>query len=120
MKLLADENLHGGIVAWLRAQGHDVLYAAEGLPGESDDDVLALAQREGRVVITDDKDFGELVFHRRLSSSGVLLVRLDTPDLASRLKRLAEAWPTVEAHGNGQFIVISDRKIRVRPIAGAP
>lgn len=120
MKLLVDENIHGGIVAWLRAQGHDVAYAAEGQSGDADNDLLALAQREGRVLITDDKDFGELVFHRRLSSWGVLLIRLDSPDLASRLQRLGEVWKTVEIQGPGGFLVLTDRKLRVRRIATGP
>lgn len=78
MRLLADENLHAGIVAWLRLNGHDVTYAAETLRGEPDEVVLARAREEIRVVVTDDKDFGDLVVRRRLSTAGVLLLRQST------------------------------------------
>ena len=116
MKFLADENIHGGIVAWLRASGHDVLYAAEMTPGSGDETVLELASREDRVLITDDKDFGELVFRRRLVNAGVILVRLSAPDLPSRLGRLGSVWPSIVTHAAGAFTVISDTKVRVRPM----
>ena len=113
MKLLADENIHGDVVEWLRSQGHDVLYAAEALSGMSDDELLSAARQEDRILITDDKDFGELVFHRRLVTCGVVLMRLESPSMEDRLRRLAQFWPDIEQAPN-KFIVISDRKIRVR------
>lgn len=118
MNLLADENIHADIVAWLRDRGNDVLYAAETLPTRRDDDLLAIARQEERVLITDDKDFGELVFHQRLATSGIVLVRLHSPSIAERLKRLAQVWPAIETRIAGRFTVISDRKIRVRTPLG--
>ncbi len=66
MRFLADENVSRYVVEQLRAAGFDV--AAIGLtnPGASDTDVLATARREGRVLITEDRDFGELVIAQRL------------------------------------------------------
>ena len=97
---LADENIHADIVAWLRAK--------------RDVDLLAIARQEQLVLITDDKDFGELVFHRRLASAGVVLIRLHGPTIVERLDRLAQAWPAIEGRAAGCFIVISDSKIRIR------
>jgi predicted nuclease of predicted toxin-antitoxin system len=74
------------------------------------------AERDGRVIVTDDKDFGELVFNRSLNSHGVLLVRLHAVTLPERVARLAAIWPVVEEHSPGSFIVVTDRKVRVRPI----
>ncbi len=116
MKLLADENLHSQIVAWLRSRGHDVLYAAETLRQMSDEELLAIARNEERVLITDDKDFGELVFHRGLISRGVILVRLQMPTIAERLERLSQIWGDVEAQAEGKFIVVSDTRVRVRGV----
>ena len=116
MKLLADENIHADIVAWLRARGHDVLYAAESLAGTPDDALLAIARGDGRVLLTGDKDFGELVFHRRLVSRGVVLIRLETPRIADRLLRLERVWADVEAQAADKFIVVSQRKVRVRGV----
>ena len=73
MKLFADENIARAIVAWLRAAGHDVLYAPEVDPGAIDEDWLSRADADQRLVVTSDKDFGELVFRDQLNSFGVVL-----------------------------------------------
>ena len=115
MKFLADENIHADIVGWLRNSGHDVLYAAESLTGASDDELLATARREDRLLITDDKDFGELVYHRRLVTRGVILIRLQAMPLPNRMQRLSEVWADIEQSPD-KFIVISKRKVRVRSL----
>lgn len=65
MKFLADEGVEAQIVARLRLDGHDIEYVAELAPGITDDQVLARANDAVRVLITVDKDFGELVFRLR-------------------------------------------------------
>lgn len=114
MNFLADENVHADIVAWLRKENHNVLYAAEDLQSRSDDDLLDLARKEQRILITDDKDFGELIFRKRLATSGIILLRLLSPTLVERVARLADVWPAIEARAPGRFVVISDQKVRIR------
>jgi predicted nuclease of predicted toxin-antitoxin system len=63
MRFLADEGVDGGIVKTLRDEGHDVRWTAEELEGQKDAVVLAAAVKDARILITEDKDFGELVFH---------------------------------------------------------
>ncbi len=58
MRILADENVARDIVVWLRTGGHDVLFAAEVAPGTADIRWVEIAQREQRVILTSDKDFG--------------------------------------------------------------
>ena len=82
--------------------------------------VLRRAREEARIVVTDDKDFGELVVHRRLATAGVLLLRLRSPTLRLRIERLVAVWPSIEAKMAGNFVVVSDHKVRVRPIPRAP
>ena len=60
MRLLADENFPGAAVAALEAAGHDVVWVRTEAPGTIDSDVLAWAAREERILLTFDKDFGEL------------------------------------------------------------
>jgi predicted nuclease of predicted toxin-antitoxin system len=72
---LADENIHLDVVAFLRSEGHDVLYAGEGLIGSSDTVLLQLALSQNRVVITHDKDFGAMVIARREPMIGVIFLR---------------------------------------------
>jgi len=77
MKILANENLPRLAVEDLRALGHDVLWVAESSPALTDRDVLDLAVRERRVLLTMDKDFGELAFRSKLPADcGIVLVRV--------------------------------------------
>jgi predicted nuclease of predicted toxin-antitoxin system len=73
---LADENIDREIVERLRADGHDVLWVAELDRGLDDEAVLAMASKDGRALVTADKDFGELVFRQGRASAGVILIRL--------------------------------------------
>src|SRR6266436_5340599 len=116
LKLLADENIAGDIVAWLRAQGCDVLAVSEQMAQEVDLVLLQTADAEGRLVLTEDKDFGELVFRDRLNSHGVTLLRMGKLTIPQRIQRLVETWSVVESNPSGQFIVITQKKVRVRPL----
>ena len=116
MKLFADENLPRGLVIWLLQEGHDVLYASESRPGAPDSVWLDQAQAESRIILTSDKDFGELIFRDRLTSHGIILLRLGDMPLTDRLSRLEKVWASVESHPVGKFIVITPTKIRIRDL----
>jgi len=75
MRLLADESCDFRLVRSLRSAGHDILAIAETHRGFGDNEVIDLARAEHRLLITEDKDFGQLVFSATKKSSGVLLVR---------------------------------------------
>ena len=77
MRFLMNENVSGTVIRTLRRGGHDVLSAKESMRGESDPAILEPARREGRLLVTHDKDFGELAFRSRLPAEcGVVLFRL--------------------------------------------
>ena len=76
MKCVADENVDSAIETALRSAGHDVWYVAEEARGILDDEVLRRAADENALLLTSDKDFGDLVFRQGKSDSGVLLIRL--------------------------------------------
>lgn len=81
MRILADENFPKKVVEALRQNHYDVLWIRTDFPGSSDTAILAMAQREQRIIVTFDKDFGELAFRLELpASSGIILFRL--PPLA--------------------------------------
>ena len=71
MRVCANENVSADCVNRLRQSGHDVLWIREAAPGSSDPDVLARASGEERLLITFDKDFGELAFRRGAKASQV-------------------------------------------------
>jgi predicted nuclease of predicted toxin-antitoxin system len=115
---LADESVDRQIVDRLRLDGHRVAYIAETSPGVMDDVVLKESRASGKLLITADKDFGELVFRQRQASVGVLLVRLLglEPDTKAALVSSA-----IQQHGRelaGVFAVLSPGNIRIRREAG--
>ena len=76
MKFLADECCDHGLVGALRQSGHDVLYVLESKRGATDEDVLALAFDDRRIIITEDKGFGELVYRLKKPAHGIILIRI--------------------------------------------
>lgn len=114
LKLLADENIAADMVKWLREQGCDVVHASETLSQEIDLVLLRTAESEGRLLLTEDKDFGDLVFRDRLSAHGIVLLRMGKLAVSKRITRLAEAWSVIQSNPSKRFIVITETKIRVR------
>jgi predicted nuclease of predicted toxin-antitoxin system len=115
MNLVADESVDLQVVQRLRSDGHDVLYVAELAPGISDDQVLAVANERNALLLTADKDFGELVFRLCRIASGVLLIRL--PGLSSTLKAeiVSRALDDHGASVWNAFTVVMPSMVRVRP-----
>jgi predicted nuclease of predicted toxin-antitoxin system len=118
MKLLADENVPAAAVAGLRAAGHDVVWIRTANPGVSDLEVIASASRQDRLILTFDKDFGELarqeVDH---SPPGVILVRLPMRPPAEMAAYLAA---TLDSRSDwlGHFSVLEPGRIRMRAMIG--
>lgn len=87
---LADESVDRGIVHALREAGHQVGYVADLWPGISDPEVLERARASGSVLLSGDKDFGELVFRRGAGCAGVVLFRL--PGLQDKARMAVQAF----------------------------
>ena len=94
MRILADESVE--VVARLRSQGHDVAYIPEASAGIRDDKVLARANAEGRVLLTEDKDFGDLAFFYGNRSAGIVLLRTHGADVEAKADLVADALETHE------------------------
>lgn len=114
MKLLADENIERELVAALREAGFDVADVKEQFPGVDDDEVLLLAKKTDTVVLTNDKDFGELVFRQGLESLGVILLRLFDLPLAYRIKIVIHSIRTHDEDLKNSFTVVSENSVRIR------
>jgi predicted nuclease of predicted toxin-antitoxin system len=116
MRFLANENVPGPVVAALRARGHDVFWITESMPGADDPVVLALAQRESRVVVTFDTDFGELAFRSGLPAQcGIVLIRLDWTDPDADNHVVITAL-TSRDDWSGIFAVVESDRVRIRPL----
>jgi len=114
MNFFADESVDRQIDDRLRQDGHLVLYVVEMEPGISDDAVLNLANKEPAVLLTSDKDFGEMVFRQGRSNQGVILVRV--AGLSPKSKANIVGW-AIKEHVSElakAFAVITSKSIRIR------
>ena len=117
MRFLANENLPGAAVTELRQAGHDVVWVRTAAPGISDSDVLEWAAREDRVLLTFDKDFGELARVAGLPKTcGVVLFRLSLPR-SDGVGRSLASLILARADWVGHFSVIEPGRVRIRPLA---
>jgi predicted nuclease of predicted toxin-antitoxin system len=113
--LLADENIPKKALETLKQQGIDIVSVADFSTGLDDKDVIKTAIRENRIIVTFDKDFGELIVKRRLKPPGLILLRLteiSSPEVAGRIKDLIERRIVLD----GNIIVVQDDRVRVAPM----
>jgi predicted nuclease of predicted toxin-antitoxin system len=114
MKPLLDTCVWGGAKAELQAAGHDVLWTGDLAQDPGDEDILAQAHSEQRVLITLDKDFGELAILRSLPHCGI--VRL--VNIAAR-QQGAVCQQVLERYGDeltrGAIITVEASRVRIRP-----
>lgn len=114
ISFVADENTDKHIVQRLKQSGYRVTYVAESNPGIPDEEVLELTNKAGSILMTSDKDFGELVFRQRRVTAGVVLVRVH----AKRPQEKAEiVIKAIEEHAEDlqdAFTVITETGVRIR------
>ena len=118
MRFLADESCDFTVVRMLRAAGHDVIAVSEVTPRADDSDVIKLAVREKRILLTEDKDFGQLVFAHGQKSPGVIFLRFP---VAARKKIAEEVVRFVTERGEklaACFVTIQPGRIRINKVAG--
>lgn len=114
LKFIADESLEYSIVLWLRELGYNVISIAENFPSFADEKVLEKATQEDRIIITNDKDFGDLVFVNQLPHKGVVLLRFRTEEVKTKIKFLKSFLQNYSDKITNKFSVIDESKIRIR------
>jgi predicted nuclease of predicted toxin-antitoxin system len=113
LRLLANENFPRVAIEALRNHGHDVLWMRTHAPGSSDAQVLGLARSGQRLLITFDKDFGELAFHSRLPAEcGIVLFRI-FPNSPEYVARTAVTVLESRSDWAGHFSVVEEHRIRM-------
>jgi predicted nuclease of predicted toxin-antitoxin system len=115
MKLLADECFDERLAVQLRAEGHDVVRVPAG-SGLNDLAVAELAEREDRVLLTQDTDFGAIALKRGSPRSGVVIVRASVGDIDRVARRLARLIERAGRDLSAAITVLDDRRVRSRPI----
>lgn len=117
MKFLADECCDAGIVSSLRNDGHDVLYIMESGQGVLDESILQKAFVENRILITEDKDFGELVCSLKKPVKGVVLIRIDVHKRQLKWPCLKRLINDHSSKLEGYFVVVEVGKFRFRDLS---
>jgi predicted nuclease of predicted toxin-antitoxin system len=116
VNLVADECCDAELVSALRSDGHDVLYVKEAAPGSDDTTVLRMSVDEQRILLTEDKDFGELVVRLKLPAYGIILLRIHPADAVLKVTRLRDVLQNHSVRLSGSFTVVDVTKARFRPL----
>ncbi len=112
---MVDESTGMAVVNYLRSLGYDVLAVAETISQAADSDVLARASSEGRILVTNDKDFGELAFRVGQVHQGVLLLRLQDESPTNCVRVLKAVLEQYAARLPSHFTVATENGVRIRP-----
>ena len=112
MRFLADESCDFGVVLALRTAGHDVVAIAEVSPREEDDSVMKRALPEQRIVVTEDKDFGQLVYANRQATGGVLFLRFPARARTTIAKTVVDIVGRQGERLKGKFTVVQPGRVR--------
>ncbi len=116
MKFIADEGIDKSLVLLLRNAGHDVFYFAESEQSTIDPIVLSIANQEKRILITRDKDFGELVYRNKMIHAGIILSRLENLKSKARCEIIASfIFQNLDKLENA-YIVIQPGAVRIRKL----
>jgi predicted nuclease of predicted toxin-antitoxin system len=120
MTFVADQCVAGPIIDRLRADGWSVVAIRDVAPVIQDPNVLDLAVQSGAVLLTEDKDFGELAYREALPHCGIVLIRLDELRRDQRAGVAAEAIRQHQSELPGAFTVITPAGVRIRHVPRSP
>ena len=113
-KFLADESVDFRIVKLLREDGYEVNAIIEINPSISDTEVLKLANKLKAILITEDKDFGELTYRLKRPNQGIILLRLSGVKIDEKIKKIREVFENYIKELKNNFTVISEKKVRIK------
>lgn len=112
MKFLVDECTGPAVARWLEQQGYDVFSIFDQARGVDDDKIIEIAQNEGRILITNDRGFGEKVFRERRPHHGVVFLRLANERAANKIRVLDQLLSQHSDMLLGRFVVVTESRIR--------
>ena len=116
MRVIANENIAATAIRRLRQNGHEHLSVKESMQGADDQSILRRAEAEQRLVVTHDKDFGELAYRYRLPAScGIILFRLSTLDPSTDIQRMLDVIES-RSDWTGRYSVVTHDRIRMRSL----
>ncbi|MEA3349852.1 MAG: DUF5615 family PIN-like protein [Chloroflexota bacterium] len=114
MKIIVDESAGFAVTKYLQDRGYDVLAVSEIMPQAHDNEILERAVREKRIIVTNDKDFGELVYRSGQNHHGVILLRLRNESAVNRVRVLKSVLDNHASQLPNAFTVATEGNIRIR------
>ena len=114
MKIIADECVDFGIIRMLRANNVEVYSILEETASIQDVDVLKIANEQETILLTEDKDFGELVFRLKMSNHGVILVRMMENSRAEKIEKVVNVILQHYHQLKDAFSLITDDKVKIK------
>ncbi len=115
-KFLADESVDFRIIKSLRNDGFEIAAIVELESGINDDNVLKMAVELEAILLTEDKDFGELTFRLQKPNKGIILIRMSGEAIENKIKKLKEVLEKHLDELGNKFTVITSRKIRIKDL----
>lgn len=112
MRFLVDECTGPAVAKWLRDNGHEVFSVFDEAKGSPDDVILTKALSENWILITNDKDFGEMIFRERREHRGVIFLRLDDERSANKIEVLQHLIESYSERLSIQFVTVAETKVR--------
>ncbi|MDP3728329.1 MAG: DUF5615 family PIN-like protein [bacterium] len=112
IKFLADENIPLKVISNLLRDRIDIIAVAEKSARIKDEEILELAKKEGRVIITFDKDFGELVFRKKRETNGVILLQLH-PQTQEKTEMILKKVCSLNIDFSSSFCIVKESRIKV-------
>jgi predicted nuclease of predicted toxin-antitoxin system len=116
LKFIADVNVEKAVVDFLRTEGYDVKWIPDFNRRMPDESLLKLANKERRILVTNDKDFGELTFLQRKCSAGVILIRVKGRKTSDKVKLMEKVLKGHRDKLANHFVVASKTKFRFIPM----
>lgn len=113
MRFLVDECTGPAVARWLRQQHYDVFSVYEEARGATDDWILQKACAENRILITNDKDFGELIFRLKKPHKGVVLLRLEDERAANKIAVVQRLLASYADQLVDRFTVVTESTVRI-------
>jgi len=113
MRFLVDECTGPAVAQWLRDQSHEVFSVFKEARGMSDDNILAKAYSENWVLITNDKDFGEMVYREKRLHHGVIFLRLRDERAASKIDAIEKLFDGHRDQLVNTFVVVTETQVRL-------
>ena len=113
MRFIVDECTGPKVAEWLNQNGHNVLSLFDDMPGIADTDILRIANVENRIIITNGKDFGEMIFKNGLNHHGIVLLRLESERFQNKIDVIKNL---IENHLQdllNRFTVVTEKNIRI-------